>query len=99
VVVHHGTQIYLSPYPTDETYTLYFEAVKLLPRVVRPEDTNFLFDYAFDFLQYRSIIELNSWIKEDERYAVSQGMMKNCWDSVLSWDSYLVSATDSELDL
>ncbi len=100
-VIHDGLNVYLSPAPNDpeEPKDLYFYAVKWLPRVVKDTDTNFLFDYGFDFLMYRSIYELNFFIKEDERFQVSTRMLQDAWASLTAWDISLVSPTETETDL
>lgn len=97
-VVHEGQRVYLSPRPENE-YNLFFYAVKWLPRLVKDDDTNFLLEYAFDFLMYRAIVELNFFIKEEERFQVTQKMIDDSWQSVIAWDSHLVSPTETEIDL
>lgn len=101
MVVHQGTSLYLSPRPTpvEDPYTLHFYAVKWLPPLCKPEDTNFLLTYGFDFLMYRAIVELNFFIKEDERFGVTQKMINDSWSSLIAWDTSLVSPTEGELDL
>lgn len=98
-VIHQGQTIYLTPIPTANPHKLYFEAVKWLPRLCRDCDSNFLFHYAFDFLMYRSIVELNFFLKEDERFNVTKTMLEESWRSVVNWDTSLVSATETEIEL
>jgi hypothetical protein len=100
-VVHEGQEVYLSPgtATAEDPKKLYFYAVKWLPRVVKDTDTNFLFDYGFDFLMYRSIYELNFFIKEDERFQVSTKMLNDSWQSLTAWDVSLVSPTETEIEL
>tara|TARA_R110000868_G_scaffold81743_1_gene231167 strand:- start:24467 stop:25135 length:669 start_codon:yes stop_codon:yes gene_type:complete len=97
-VIHQGKVVYMSPSPGD-VYTLYFEAVKWLPRLSRDNDTNFLFDYAFDYLLYRSIVELNFYVREDERFNVTKDMIMSAWQSVIAWDASLISPTETEIEL
>jgi hypothetical protein len=97
-VIHQGQYIYASPQPADAPYTLWFEAVKWLPRLTNDLDTNFLFTYGFDFLMYRSIVELNFFIKEDERFQVSAKLLEDAWGSLMQWDASLVSPTETEID-
>jgi hypothetical protein len=100
-VVHDGEYVYLSPRPEPiaDPYTLYFHAVRWMPRLARPEHSNFLFDYGFDWLMYRSIVELNFFIKEDERFQVSAKMLDDAWRSLCAWDTSLVSPTETEIEL
>lgn len=97
-VIHQGQKIYCTPQPPTLPYTLWFEAVKWLPRLVNDLDTNFLLVYGFDFLMYRSIIELNFFIKEDERFQVNAKILDDAWSSFIQWDSSLVSPTETEID-
>jgi hypothetical protein len=97
-VIQSGQSVYLSPEKL-EAHTLYFYALKWLPRLEKDTDTNFLFDYGFDFLMYRSIYELNFFIKEDERFQVSTKMLNDSWASLTAWDTYLVSPNESETEL
>ncbi len=100
-VVHDGEYVYLSPAVVEvgTEYDLWFHAVRWLPRVSRDEHTNFLFDYGFDWLMYRSIYELNFFIKEDERFQVSTKMLNDAWASLTAWDVSLVSPTETEIEL
>lgn len=98
IVIQDGQNVYLSPTKEGE-HTLYFYALKWLPRLTKDSDTNFLFDYGFDFLMYRSIYELNFFIKEDERFQVSTKMLNDSWASLTGWDTYLVSPNENETEL
>lgn len=97
-VVHDGQLVYFSPVPTDP-YTLYLYAVKWLPRLVKNEDTNFILEYGYDFVLYRSIVELNHFIKEDERFPVSKTLLNEAWQSFVDWDANLISPTETEIEL
>lgn len=57
----------------------------------------FLVD-CVDFMLYRTIQELNLFLKEDQRVAISAGMMKDAWDSVVSWNARL-ERSGEDLDL
>lgn len=98
-VVHEGRRVWMTPKPTEEDYTLFFYAVKMLPKLEKDSDTNFLLEYGFDYLMYRSIMELNFFIREDERFPVTAGMVRDAWQSLVNWDVSLVSPTEHELDL
>lgn len=97
-VIHQGQKVYFTPTELKE-YDLHFYAVKWLPRLVQNEDTNFLLHYGFDYLMYRSILELNFFIKEDERFQVSMAMLGESYQSLLGWNAELVSITETECDL
>ena len=97
-VIHDGQMVYHTPQP-EGSYDLFFYAVKWLPRLVKESDTNFLLEYAWDFIMYRSIIELNFFIKEEERFQVSSTMVADAWNSVITWDASLISPTETEIEL
>lgn len=98
VVIHDGQKVYHSP-QIEGSHDLYFYAVKWLPRLVREEDTNFLLTYGFDFIMYRAIIEINFFIKEDERFQVNLAMVTDAWNSLMVWDASLISPTETEIEL
>lgn len=97
-VIHDGMKLYFTPQP-EGAYDLYFYAVKWLPRLVKEQDTNFLLEYGFDFIMYRSIIELNFFIKEEERFQVTSAMVSDSWNSLMAWDASLISPTETEIEL
>lgn len=97
-VVHEGQKLYLSP--TDKkSYDLYFYAVTWLPKLCRPEDTNFLLEYGSDFILYKTIENLNYFIKEDERFGITQKLIDDSLLSLRQWDASLISPTETEIDL
>lgn len=98
-VIHNGQKVFHVPTPTETPYNLYFYAVKWLPRLVKDSDTNFLLEYGFDFIMYRSILELNFFIKEEERFQVSQAMVQEAWNTLVGWDASLISPTETEINL
>jgi hypothetical protein len=97
--VHQGKRIWLYPKPTVTPYRLYFDAIVWLPDYSNDHATDFLLDYCRDFLLYRSMLELNFLIKEDERFEVSQTLYNDSWNSMLNWNNSLITPTDTELDL
>lgn len=62
--------------------------------------TNFLIDNCFDFLMYRSIFELNFFLKEDERVVISDSVLQQTWQNVVAWNETVVrnSTTDAKLN-
>lgn len=62
--------------------------------------TNFLLDYAFDYMMFRSIYELNFFLKEDQRVKISKDALNEIWTNVLSWNATIVanSVRDVTLD-
>jgi hypothetical protein len=112
-LIQQGTVVRLYPWndvdmsPTTATVAL--DIVRWLPpyaelvaleQPVGTVATDFLMDYCTDWLLYRSIIELNYFLKEDQRVAISRGTMEMVWQSVIDWDNSLVAskADDNTLD-
>lgn len=97
-VVHDGQDVFLLT-PPSTNYDLWFYAVKWLPRLASTTDTNFLFEYGFDFLMYRTLQELNFYLKEDERFPINKQLLSEAWSSLVDWDTSLLSPTETEIDL
>lgn len=97
--VMHGQTVWLHPLPTSTPYDIWFDAVVWLEPLVGPTDTNFLVEMAHDYFVYRSIMELNMLLKEDQRFEETAKLMRDAWESLVDWDSRLTSPSDSELDL
>jgi hypothetical protein len=68
--------------------------------VITKVATDFLLENCNDFMLYRSVVELNFFLKDDSRVQISQSKMSEVWESVLSWDNSLVenTAEDANLD-
>lgn len=67
--------------------------------VVSPTQTNFLLDYCFDFMLFRSIYTLNFYLKEDERVAISDRVMKEVWDNVIRWNGSIIGNSTDDANL
>lgn len=97
--VRHGQLFYI--YPTlSSAKTIYMDIHQWLPDMSADADTSFLLDYCFDLLQYRSILELNFFLKEDQRIPVSAQLLESLWESVKRWNNTLIynSTVDVNLD-
>jgi hypothetical protein len=58
--------------------------------------TNFLVENCFDFLMFRSIAELNFFLKEDDRVQISAAVLDSYWNNVKMWNATVVeNATNS----
>lgn len=68
--------------------------------VIDPTQTNFLIDFCFDFMLFRSIYELNFFLKEDVRVPVSEKTLLDIWNNVVMWNATIVanSTNDATLD-
>jgi hypothetical protein len=80
------------------TQDIYFTCYKLLDDLDANSDSNFLTDYCADWLVMQTVIELQNFIREDDRIAISAGLIRNKWDTVLVWNSSFERETDLSLD-
>lgn len=62
--------------------------------------TNFLLDYCFDYMMFRTIYELNFYLKEDSRVELSDKLMESIWENVQKWNETIIgnSVNDGNLD-
>lgn len=59
----------------------------------------FLLDYCSDLLFYRAIMELNFFLKEDERVSISNAAWNTAWSNVVQWNATIFgNTTDVSLD-
>jgi len=67
---------------------------------IRKGQPNFLLTNVFDFLLFRSIYELNFFLKEDQRVPISAKVLDEIWNNVLQWNATIVgnSTDDASLD-
>jgi hypothetical protein len=64
-----------------------------------PKETDFLLTNCFDWLLYRTLWELNFFLKEDERVALSRDLINESWNAVLSWNENLINLATDNADL
>jgi len=67
--------------------------------VTPDSQTNFLLDTCFDYMLFRSVYELNFYLKEDTRVQLSDKLLENLWNNVIRWNETLImnSVDDSTL--
>lgn len=102
VVVQDGPNIFVAPADTatlQSTFTVSADAIKWLDAYADNDDTDFLLTYAFDWMMYRCIFELNFFLKEDERVQLSNVLMKEAWDALVTWNNQLMAANVDDTDL
>lgn len=68
--------------------------------VTNAAQTNFLLEYCFDFMLFRTIFELNFFLKEDQRVPISGELLASIWDNVMKWNATIVGnvVNDTNLD-
>jgi len=82
VVSQTTLQLNAHIFPTiAHTYNLWY---------VPPTQTNFLLDYAFDYMLFRTIYELNFFLKEDLRVPISKAALDEIWNNVVRWNDSII---------
>lgn len=103
VVVQEGRTVFAAPvndeqFPTNP-FDVYFNVVAWLPKYETGEEDDFLLEYAFDWMMFYSIHQLNFYLKEDERVMVSADVRKDTWDSLVKWNGELTMSTTDDTNL
>ena len=106
-IVRQANKIYLMPAYAN-AYGLNTTVINVRLDVVRfqpdydasTHPTDFFLTYCEDFMLLRSIVELNFFLKEDQRIPISAAALKDSWESVLAWDASIVrgSSDDSTME-
>lgn len=94
-LVLHGTRLYVQPltvFNNAQTSNLRLDVVKWMPDYVADGDTDFLMDVGAEWLMYRTILQLNFYLKEDERLKLQVGIVDQAWKTIESWNNSLVAA-------
>lgn len=100
VLVQTGKVVYVAPQITQGvSYDVCADVLQWLPDYVNGTETDFLLDFSFDWLMYRSIYELNFFLKEDERVQLSMSFVKDAWDAMVMWNNELIAANVDDVDL
>lgn len=103
--VRMGDKIYVVPpnsasYNGSSTITLKLDVVRFQPDYhATDHPTDFFLEDCEDFMLLRSIVELNFFLKEDQRVPISAAALKDSWESVLAWDASLVKTTSDDANL
>ena len=84
----------------NESVNVHFDAVRWFPDYQTDSDSDIFTEHCFDFLVYRACHELNFFLKEDQRVAISKDFLAESWDSIVAWDSTMVynAVDDPTLD-
>lgn len=104
-LISFGEQYYLVPasetaFGAASNIPIGFDVIEWIPDFTDDNQTHWLFDYAKDFMMFRSIVELNFLLKEDQRFNVSFSLLDNTWKNVKQWNSTFIGNTveDPTLD-
>ena len=102
IVVQNGSKIFVAPADSNVvggTQIVYLDAYLWLPPYVTGMENDFILDNCFDWLMYRCIHELNFFLKEDERVALSTKLMQESWDAMVKWNNELIKSAVDDVDL
>ena len=96
-----GNRVFFSPAFTVEKEVYLSVTEWMKPYGLEEDDdhvfTDWLLQYGSDFLLYRAMAELNVFLKEDQRLAISQKKMEEAWVNLTAWDATLIRG-DENLD-
>lgn len=103
-IILHGTKVY--PVPTSSeslggsTVTLRFDAWKWLSDYEEDESvTDFLLTNCFDYLLYRTLWELQLFIKDAQVVEAVDAMWKNVYENVKQWNAQIVGGGVDDYNL
>lgn len=102
-LVQQGTKVYVTPASTSAlggtTFTLYMDVVRWRPDYTADGDTDFFLAEGEMHTIYRSVYILNSFLKEDQRVALSDRMMLDAWKNFLDWDTSIIGLSVEDADM
>lgn len=110
VLVQDGNLIFVTPADTsqfDSTFTVSANVVRWLDAYVQgdvnmtaqSDQNDFLLDNCFDWMLFYGITQLNFYLKEDQRVQLSSSMLKDTWDSMVTWNNELIKASSDDVNL
>ena len=103
VVIQDGNTVFVAPpdvsaFPINP-FPLWFNVVQWLPPYVDGTENDFVLDNCFDWMMFYCISQLNFYLKEDERVSLSATMLKDTWDSLVTWNNELIKSATDDVDL
>lgn len=102
VVIQNGNTVFVTPADStafQNNFPIYLDCLTWLPPYVNGTENDFLLDSCFDWMMYRSIYELNFFLKEDERVQIAEKLMTDSWNAVIKWNNELIAANVDDVDL
>jgi hypothetical protein len=84
-LVQLGTSVMLWPWAASQV--VHLDITQWMPDyVVSSMESDFFLEECHDWMLFQTIKQLNFFLKEDERVAISDAVMKQAWEAVLTWD-------------
>jgi hypothetical protein len=101
--VQYGSTFFIAPsdpkWLGGTTFNVYLDCWRWLDDYDDDLQTDFLLQNCFDWLMYRSIYELNFFLKEDERVQLSEKLMSDSWSAIIRWNSNIIEQATSDVNL
>lgn len=85
-------------FPSTPSVTIGLDVYDFLPDYVSPSDSDFFLIYCRDWLMWRTIVQLNMYLKEDQRVGISKAVLDESWLSVQAWNNRIEQQKD-DVDL
>lgn len=104
-VVQMAQTVYPIPNRADafgssSTVTLYFDAWKwMAPYTTGGTENDFLLDYAFDYMLYKTAAELRVFMKDSQEVQVAGTMAKDAYASVKNWNATIIGQSTDDVTL
>lgn len=103
-IVQVGRTFYVQPASVDvvgtNPFTAYFDAIQWVDDFVDDTEESFLFTYCFDYIVLQTLVALQLYLKEDQRVAIDDSVMKTAWNNVIMWNATIIGnkVDDNSLD-
>lgn len=99
-LIRQGQTVYISPTSPNEQGSVVQVGLDVVAWLADYDDTNqndFFIDQCGDWLMYRSIRELNFFLKDANRVTVTSGLVSEAWDNLVQWNGSLSTDDDNTL--
>lgn len=102
VIIRQGGKIFLTPVTNTlaangETISIALDVVQWIEDYSDTFQSDFFLEYCQDWLMYRSVRELNFYLKDSNRVIVTSGMVDDAWEVVKVWNASLMTDDDHDL--
>lgn len=85
-----GQNVGLDPFPSSESPVMvYLDVVQWMPAYSGAVTTDFFLEECQDWMLFRTIQILNSFLKEDRRVQITAAIVDDAWRSVVQWNESL----------
>lgn len=90
---------FVQQFPGVNTTQIGLDVYDFLPDYVNANDTDFFLTFCSNWLMYRTIYQLNMFLKEDQRVGLSAKVLDDAWTGVQAWNNRIEQQkSDSFLD-